>query len=267
MQGFEYPKWMRELANLTDQHQDIHALFGSVYHVEFDQGAQGYCIAGFFQQCQFSDGHQQTRFHALVERLGRITNLKQSNLIGCSCLEQFSYQVGSPVQIGFMMRNASIIKLVGPPICNENIVGTKEFARHYFGKLLRDLGLEIDFLFGTLSDSMTWFNSRISIDLDLMYDRFLPRLSLEIFRKEQRADDYSSAICFRALLEKLGTSSSAIRASVALHSKLPYGEKRPVYFWSADMETMWIRTNHIKVSFDINGVSVKSYVAAGLSRG
>ncbi len=265
LNGIIYPEWLSDLSKSLQGNKESGSPLSDTFHVEFDQFPDGFSLSGFFQQLRFKDKDVASSLPVITEYLELIDRFRICRPGMSRSLARFINEVGSPVQIGMMSRGSTVVKLISH-LDKENLETTKMFTAHNYNHLFTSRGLDVELIYEAMNECLAFFAFRASVDLDLTHDAFLPRFSLELSLLNPQHLDCESTDCLKRLLERIGVSSSAIADFNRLCKQLPRGIKRPVNIWSDDIEKLWISYSHLKVCIDLNTSSIKSYIAAHLSR-
>ena len=244
---------------------------------EFDHKANGYEMMGFFQRCSKQEGGIEAVVSAI--RTFAETSISKQEL--CQPIEftnqaegllrQTIEQLGSPDYIGFVDRGKRAIKLI-ISINQENLAKAATFLQHQYSAILpkeieRAGGLE-RFLHTLLSSHEL---ARTSIDFELTADKLKGKLAFECFpNRSNKSDPLQDPIDHKEEGSSSWNSQSleecfhGYKESLALASRLPYGQKRPAANL-IDEELLTIQHTHRKFTLATNYLSVKDYILLGSS--
>ncbi len=275
--GVVYPRFASEWGKyLGDQ--------GSVEHFpphligEFDHKENGYEMMGFFQMCTKQEGGIEAVVNAI--RVYAETSIskqepcqpKEFQSQAEDLLRQTIEQLGSPDCIGFVDRGKRAIKLI-ISINQEDLPKAATFLQNQYSAILpREMqGAEkFERFLRTLLNSHELV--RTSIDFELTANKPNDRVGFECvpIRSNEsgppqahtdHTEEDSSSWNSRLLEDWF----NGYKESIALASRLPYGQKRPAANL-IDEELLSLQHTHRKFTLATNSLTVKDYVLLGSSR-
>jgi hypothetical protein len=263
LNDIRYPEWLMALIGTLKANADSAKPTNNSFYVEFDQGNDGFSLAGFFRSfgAQEGDG-KTTNQHPATEYLELYDKFCGCNSRSSKCLASFICKIGHPDWVGVMARGGNVVKLIAP-LHEDNIETAKAFCLNHFGALFNPSCISIDSTFLEIQECLAQSVLRLSVDLDLDHDIFLPRLSLEVgptITVGEEAEAWPESVM--RLMNCLQISNKATSDFQRIFKILPRGIKRQSGFISGDLEIMYCRYHHLKASTTLNGSTIKSYMGA-----
>ena len=256
-----YPQWLIALARYVENNQ-ISSNPVEYFYVEFDQDSEGFSLAGFFKSflTQGGDG-EALNADPVMGCLELFDKFRGCDSKSSSCLAEFLNEIGVPSWVGFMSRGGNVVKLVAH--LNEiNINRAGQLCAKYFANIFDANFISIASTFDEIKASLTHSAIRLSLDLDLDRDIFLPRFSLEVATRTYGKEAKEWPLSVTRLMDCLQISKSAASDFKRIFNMLPKGIKRPSNPLTADLEILYCQYNHLKISVTSNATTIKSYISA-----
>ena len=262
LKDIEYPQWLLDLAGRVENNLIATNPVEEVFYVEFDQGSEGFSLAGFFKRF-FTQGGDGEALNAdpVMGCLELFDKFRGCDSKSSSCLAEFLNEIGVPSWVGFMSRGGNVVKLVAH--LNEiNINRAGQLCAKYFANIFDANFISIASTFDEIKASLTHSAIRLSLDLDLDRDIFLPRFSLEVATRTYGKEAKEWPLSVTRLMDCLQISKSAASDFKRIFNMLPKGIKRPSNPITADLEILYCQYNHLKISVTSNATTIKSYISA-----
>jgi hypothetical protein len=224
--AFTAPSWW---TFLISRQQCADQFIPYCYSLEFDTAAGlKPSLAGIFQTVnppeRFSPSEQQSLISKLLDHLGQL-EFTRSMLNDSQCLALCLQQLGIPEQVGIMSGRGDVIKLV---------ISTSGWSKQTVANILASFQqshglpwpeLSNQFLITYLSNPESNSTARISIDIDLAHDRFLPRLGIELANTAMNPGEITPPL-IDFCTDAASISPDSIRSCLALSKRLPTGYQR-----------------------------------------
>jgi hypothetical protein len=271
LQGVVYPRFAREWGKYLEEP-------GAVEHfpphliAEFDHKENGYEMMGFFQACSKQQGGIEAVVNA-IRAFAETSIIKQESWQpkelqsqAEGMLRQTIEQLASPDYIGFVDRGKCAVKLI-ISISQEDLPKATTYLRHQYSAILPR---EMQGAGGLERFLRTLLNShelvRTSIELDLTANKPNDKLAFECFPSRRSKSGSPQAPTDHAEEDSSSWSSNLLeerfkgyKESMALASRLPYGQKRPAANL-VDDEMLSLRHTHRKFTLATNSLTVKDYI-------
>ena len=257
-----YPEWLIALTSSIENSLNTTNLEEKVFFAEFDQGSEGFSLAGFFTNFFTQGGDNKAlNVHPVMGCLELFDKFRSCDSKSSSCLTEFLKEIGDPSWVGLMSRGGNVVKLVA--YLNEiNIDRAEQLCTKYFVNIFGANLISIASTFEEIKASLTHSAMRLSLDLDLDRDIFLPRFSLEVATRTYGKEAKEWPLSVTRLMDCLQISKSASSDFKRIFNMLPKGIKRPSNPLTADLEILYCQYNHLKISVTSNATTIKSYISA-----
>jgi hypothetical protein len=262
LKDIRYPRWLIDLARSMEDNIDFTKLRENTFYVEFDQGPDSFSLAGFFRSFSALGGDgETTSYQPAMDYLALLDKFRGCDSKSSQCLSEFVNNIGYPAWIGVMTRGGNVVKLIAL-LSKHNIETAKTFCSNSFSQVFNDSCISIDTMFLEIQECLPQLAIRVSLDLDLDRDIFLPRFSLEVApaMAGKEAMDWPQSLI--RLMDCLQISNNATSDLQKLFKILPRGIKRPTNFMSGEVEKLYCSYYHLKTSTTSSGSTIKSYIGA-----
>ena len=234
-----YPEWLIALTSSIENSLNTTNLEEKVFFAEFDQGSEGFSLAGFFTNFFTQGGDNKAlNVHPVMGCLELFDKFRSCDSKSSSCLTEFLKEIGDPSWVGLMSRGGNIVMLLAN--LNEgNIKEAEKLCAKYFINIFGTNSISIASTFEEIKASLIHSFIRVSLDLDLDHDIFLPRFSLEVSTKSSAKEAKNWPLKVMRLMDCLQISKSASFDFERMYNKLPKGIKRPSNPITADLEILY----------------------------
>ena len=262
LNDLRYPNWLMTLIKSLKDNVASTNLDGNIFYVEFDQGLKGFSLAGFFRSfgSQCSGGKAAIHYPA-TDYLELFDNLRGCDSKSSKCLASFLSEIGQPDWVGVMARGGNVVKLIAS-LTQNNIETTKAFCSKYFGKIFNTRGICLDATFFEIQECLPQSKLRVSLDLDLGRDIFLPRFSMEMGPATAGKEAKAWPDTIENLMDCIKISRNHMSEFKTIFAILPKGVKRPTALFSGDLEKLYCFYYHLKANITLSRSTIKSYIGA-----
>ena len=234
--------------------------------VEYDHTPKGYTIAALFQRfCPSPEA--DTHAKELIESyLAAISGQRPLGHGSSRSLAVLCKLFGMPDYLGVLMRsNDNCVKFVCQ-IDDHTQGALAQLLCDYFPAIANSDGLHHENIASTINAYVSKATAKISIDINLDDDIFLPRFCLEIHPPRNspvghraRVDEAGCTEVIR-LLEQLRIPRTLNTSLMNLMGQYPSGKKRLERLWSTNHEYLYSSYYHAKACLMPESKSLKSYI-------
>ena len=171
-----------------------------------------------------------------------------------------------PDYLGFLLRsNDNCVKFVCQ-IDGQMQGALVQLLSDYFPAIVNSDGLQVENIASSINAYASRATAKISIDINLSCDIFLPRFCLEIYPPRDspvghraRVDEAGCTEVIR-LLEHLRMPQTLKTSLISLMGQYPSGKKRLERLWSTNQEYLYSSYYHAKACLMPGRKSLKSYI-------
>lgn len=234
--------------------------------VEYDHSPSGYQIAALFQGFRRANAASVDPHQLIDNYLTTLKGNASSRNRSSQCLAMMCELFGIPDFLGVMLRDSDdVVKLVCQ-IHAQMHSGLTRLLSDHFAEIIASNGLGPDELIGGIDAYASTATAKISLDINLKDDVFLPRLCLEIHPPRHSAIGHrgriedSGLIQISTILDHLGISQNLKLSVFGLLQQYPSGKKRLQNFWPGNQEYLYSSYYHAKACMTLGSTSVKSYI-------
>jgi len=260
IEGIAYPRWLSDWPHFIDRHTNDSSLL-KLYYLEFDDCDSYLSLSGLFQACNFEDND-----HGEIARLIHEYHLKRGlearpqTHKGRAFLLDLLANIGTPLQIGMLNRNANFVKFIVnlEPSC---IDGLEQCLRNSYFKVIHEANLSIDCVIACIKELLKTRNIMLSLDYDWYNDEPLPRFSFEIpfMRPTIRQECIKTKDLILQAKRELAIIQDGNLALQAWITSLPFAERLAEASETNSINYI-VFHNHSKISIERGQKYLKEYI-------